>query len=199
MSNLRIRHQSDILWLILDRPPLNILSIEMLDQLTKAMRDAIKNPPKLIVLSGAGEQAFCAGVDTPDDTEEERAQLLHVATTLCAAFRALYARHIMTVALVKGLAFGAGCELAAMCDVVIAREDARFRLPAINARVFHDAIAIYLPNTIGHENTTRLMQSGETQEAHQAMSIGLVQQVLPAQNFLNDTEELLAMLATITT
>ena len=66
MSHIRIRHQNDILWLILDRPPLNILSIEMLDQLTAAMREAIIHHPRLIVMMGAGERAFSAGVEKPD-------------------------------------------------------------------------------------------------------------------------------------
>src|ERR1051326_7076745 len=66
MSHIRIRRQNDILWLVLDRPPLNILSIEMLDQLTRALRDAAKQKPRLIVLMGAGERAFSAGVDVKD-------------------------------------------------------------------------------------------------------------------------------------
>ena len=78
MSNVRIRLHNDILWLILDRPPLNILSIEMLNQLTAAMRDAIKHPPRLIVITGAGDQAFCAGVDVRDhlDGRENRRLLI---------------------------------------------------------------------------------------------------------------------------
>src|SRR6266496_1290554 len=50
MSFLHVRHQHNILWLILDRPPLNILSIEMIDQLTAALRDAMKNPPRPFVI-----------------------------------------------------------------------------------------------------------------------------------------------------
>ena len=66
MPDLHIRRHNNFLWLILDRPPLNILSIEMLDQLTAAMRQAIKHAPHLIVITGAGERAFCAGVDIRD-------------------------------------------------------------------------------------------------------------------------------------
>ena len=58
MSNVRIRLHNGFFWLILDHPPLNILSIEMLDQLTTAMHDAIKHPPRLVVISGAGDRAF---------------------------------------------------------------------------------------------------------------------------------------------
>lgn len=202
MSGIYIRKRNETMWFLLDNAPLNSLTFEMIDQLGSSLRmvaqqGQMAQAPKLLVLSGAGEQAFCAGVDGAYEEEEARTQLGRVATTVCTAFHELHARHIMTVALVKGIAFGAGCELAAMCDVVIAREDARFRLPATNARVFHDAVTTYLPQSIGQEQTTRLMQSGQTQEARQAMSLGLAHQVLPTQSFLTDTEELLVMLATI--
>lgn len=199
MPNIYIRKRNETVWFILDNAPLNSLTFEMIDQLGASLHVIAQQeqPPRLVVLSGAGEQAFCAGVDIPDDAEEARTQLLRVATTVCSAFKELHTRHITTVALVKGHAFGAGCELAAMCDVIIAREDARFRLPAANARVFHDAIATYLPEAIGQETTTRLMQSGETQDARQAMRLGFVHQVLSTHSFLSDTEELLVMLASI--
>lgn len=199
MPSIHIRKRNERAWLVLDNAPLNSLTPEMVDQLSTSLHLIAQQvpPPKLVVLTGAGEQAFCVGVDMPDDTEEARSQLLRAANGVCAAFRELHSQHIITVALVKGIAFSAGCELVAMCDVVIAREDARFRLPATNARVFHDAVATYLPNTIGQELTIRLMQSGETQEARQAMKLGLVHQVLSKHSFLIDTEELLTMLATI--
>ena len=78
MSHLRIRLHEDILWLILDRPPLNVLNIEMLDQLTTAMRRAIKNSPRLIVITGAGERAFCAGVDIHDHLDGREVEMLRV-------------------------------------------------------------------------------------------------------------------------
>src|SRR5579859_5621742 len=132
MSNLRIRHQSDILWLILDRPPLNILSIALLDQLTAAMRGAIKNPPRLIVLTGAGERAFCAGVDISDHLDGREVEMLRAVRDNCEAFEELRGHNIPSVALVKGHALGGGCELAALCDTVIAREEATFGLPEVH-------------------------------------------------------------------
>jgi enoyl-CoA hydratase/carnithine racemase len=89
--------------------------------------------------------------------------------------------------------------LVALCDTVIAREDARFRLPAVNAKVFPATISVYLPASIGQEATTRLMQSGETLNAREAMRLGLVHQVLPSRRFLLDTEELLVMLTSLAT
>src|SRR6266700_4085701 len=195
MTGVHVRLQKGILWLILDRHPLNALTVEMLDQLTAALHKASAQLPRLIVLTGMGEQAFCSGVDLPDDTEATRLDLLRAARDTEAAFEVLRKQGFPTVAVVKGIAYGAGCELMVLCDTVIARDNARFRLPALNAKIFPSVVSVYLPASIGHENTTRLMQSGQTQDARQAMRLELVHQVLPARRFLVDTEELLVMLA----
>lgn len=196
MSGVHVRKHKDILWLVLDNAPLNSLNVEMINQLGVALHNAIQQAPRLLVMTGAGERAFCAGVELANDSETLRADLLHAANAVSAAFRELHTYSIPTVALVKGIAFGAGCELVALCDIVIAREDARFRVPAVNAKVFLDATSVYLPAAIRQENTSRLMQSGETVLAREAMRLGLAHQVLPEHSFLTDTEELLVMLAT---
>jgi enoyl-CoA hydratase/carnithine racemase len=195
MSFLRIRHQHNILWLILDRPPLNILSIEMLDQLTAAMREAMKNPPRLIVITGAGERAFCAGVDIKDHLNGREVEMLRAVRDNCAAFEELRAKHIHTVALVKGYVLGGGCELAALCDTVIAHEDATFGLPEVNLAVFPPVAAVYFPSLIGYNATMRLMLTGESIKAREALRLGLAHQVLSSQHFLVDAEELIMVLA----
>ena len=195
MSNIRIRLHKNILWLILDRPPLNILSIEMLDQLTAAMRNAIKQSPLLIVFTGAGEQAFSAGVDIRDHLDGREKELLRAVYENCTAFEELRAQKIPTVALVKGHALGGGCELAVLCDTVIAREDATFGLPEISLGVFPPVAAAYFPSLIGQNTTMRLMLTGETIDAQEALRLGLAHQVLSSRRFLPDAEELLIMLA----
>src|SRR6266487_554861 len=196
MSYLRIRLHKNILWLILDRPPLNILSIEMLDQLTGAMRNAIKTMPRLVVITGAGERAFCAGVDIRDHLEVREVGMLRAVRDNCAAFEELRTHGIPTVALVKGHALGGGCELAALCDTVIAHEDATFGLPEVKLGVLPPVAAAYFPSLIGYHTTLRLMLTGETLRASEARRLGLAHQVLPTHTFLSDAEELLTMLAT---
>jgi enoyl-CoA hydratase/carnithine racemase len=196
MSNVHVRLHKDILWLILDRPPLNILSIEMLDQLTAAMRDAVKHAPRLIVITGAGERAFSAGVDIHDHLHGREKEMLRAVYDNCAAFEELRAQHIATIALVKGYALGGGCELAVLCDTVIAHEDATFGLPEISLGVLPPVAAAYFPALIGQNATMRLMLTGETIDAREALHLGLVHQVLSSRRFLPDAEELLIMLAT---
>lgn len=195
MPDIRIRNQNNIMWLFLDRTPLNILSIEMLDHLTAAMRDATAQQPRLVVLMGAGDSAFSAGVDVRDHLHGREREMLRAVYDNCAAFEALREAHIPTAALVKGHALGGGCELAALCDTVIAHEDASFGLPEINLGVFPPIAAAYFPARIGTQATMRLILTGETISAREAFRIGLVHQVLPDRRFLPDAEELLAMLA----
>ncbi len=194
-QHIHVRHRNDILWLILDRPPLNILTIEMLDQLTAAMHDAIKQTPRLVVLTGAGERAFCAGVDIHDHLDGREVEMLRAVRDNCAAFEELRTHNIPSVALVKGYALGGGCELAALCDTVIAHEHASFGLPEVNLGVFPPVAAVYFPALIGYNTTLRLMLTGETIKAAEALRLGLVHQVLPSRRFLPDAEELLVVLA----
>ena len=196
MSDVRIRLHNGFFWLILDRPPLNILSIEMLDQLTTAMHDAIVHPPRLIIITGAGDRAFCAGVDVRDHLDGREKEMLRAVYDNYAAFEKLRSHNIPTVALVKGHALGGGCELAALCDTVIAHEDATFGLPEISLGVFPPIAAVYFPSLIGYNATMRLMLTGETIQAKEALRLGLAHQVLSSRHFLSDAEELLTMLAT---
>ncbi|HXL36629.1 MAG TPA: enoyl-CoA hydratase/isomerase family protein [Ktedonobacteraceae bacterium] len=196
MSDVRIRLHNGFFWLILDRPPLNILSIEMLDQLTTAMHDAIVHPPRLIIITGAGDRAFCAGVDVRDHLDGREKEMLRAVYNNYAAFEKLRSHNIPTVALVKGHALGGGCELAALCDTVIAHEDATFGLPEISLGVFPPIAAVYFPSLIGYNATLRLMLTGETIQAKEALRLGLAHQVLSSRHFLSDAEELLTMLAT---
>jgi enoyl-CoA hydratase/carnithine racemase len=198
MSHVRVRRHKNILWLILDRQPLNILSTGMLDQLTAAMHEATKHRPRLIVITGAGDRAFCAGFAIQDHLDGREVEMLRAVYDNCAAFEELRAQHIPTVALVKGHVLGGGCELAALCDTVIAHEHATFGLPEVNLGVFPPIGAAYFPSLIGNNATLRLMLTGEILQASEARRLGLAHQVLDEHNFLSDAEELITMLATQT-
>ncbi|WP_052887608.1 enoyl-CoA hydratase/isomerase family protein [Thermogemmatispora carboxidivorans] len=197
MAEIHLRERDGVLWLILDRPPLNILTIATLDEITRALRVAAQKPPRLLVITGAGERAFSAGVDIRDHLDGREREMLRAVYDNCAAFEQLRSQGIPTVALVQGYALGGGCELAALCDTVIAREDAVFGLPEVTLGVFPPVAAAYFPSLIGYQAAMRLILTGETLKASEAFRLGLVHQVLPARRFLSEAEELLVMLATL--
>lgn len=201
-SHVHVRLRNTRLWLLLDHPPHNTLTVEMLEQLTALLQRATQQStaqsvPSLFVITSAGENAFCDGIDTANTLGERYTRLTQAAAATCAALGTLRAKGIPTVALVKGSAFGAGCELLALCDTVIAREDAQFRLPAPNEHLFPCSVPTYLPAALGQETVTRLAEEQKTLSAREALSLGLVQQVLTTSRFHVDAEDLLVMLSSI--
>jgi enoyl-CoA hydratase/carnithine racemase len=197
MPDIYVRQRDDILWLILNRHPHNLLTVSILEQFVTALQKTLhkSRPPRLIVITGTGEEAFCAGHEPETASTQGQQTFAQSIQTLDTLLRQVRVRKIPMVALVKGKALGAGCELAALCDTIIAREDALFRLPAPSEALFPHSIDVTFPAFMGKEATERLVQSGETLDAWTTMRLGLVQQVVPVRRFTQDVEELLILLA----
>ena len=188
--------RAGLLRMSINRPPLNILDLETLRALTTALRRAREDrQTRLVVLTSEGERAFCAGVDIRDHLPGKDAEMIAAVQENYGAFAELAAASIPTVALVKGLALGGGCELAALCDTLLAREDAEFGLPEITLGVFPPLAAALFHRRLTSRAALRLILTGERISAAEAQRIGLAHQVLPANRFHDDAEELLLMLA----
>ncbi|GCE18177.1 enoyl-CoA hydratase/isomerase family protein [Dictyobacter kobayashii] len=197
MSDIHVRQRNGILWLILDRHPRNMLTAAMLEQLSAALLKASNKPPRLIVLTGMGDEAFCAGADLPDDSIAHKQTLIETAHSIEHSMQVLHSQGIPTVALIKGATWGIGCELAILCETIFAREDTLLRLSTPGHSLFPRALTEILPTLIGKSETERLVESAETLNAHDAMQIGMVHQVLSPRRFLQDAEELLTMLISV--
>lgn len=193
---LLIQLRAGLLRITINRPPLNILDLATLQALTAALRRAREDrQTRLVVLTSEGERAFCAGVDIRDHLPGKDAEMIAAVQDNYGAFAELAAASIPTVALVKGLALGGGCELAALCDTLIARDDAEFGLPEIKLGVFPPIAAALFHRRLAPRVALRLILTGERVSAAEAQRIGLAHQVLPAERFHDDSEELLLMLA----
>jgi enoyl-CoA hydratase/carnithine racemase len=87
--------------------------------------------------------------------------------------------------------------LAALCDTVLAHEQATFGLPESYLSLFPSVAAASFPRLLGQQTTMSLLLTGENISAREALRLGLVHQVLSQQRFLRDAEELLVMLASL--
>jgi enoyl-CoA hydratase/carnithine racemase len=193
---LLLQHRAGLLRISINRPTLNILDLPTLQALTAALRQGrADGQTRLIVLTSEGERAFCAGVDIRDHLPGKDADMIAAIQDQYRAFAELAAAGIPTVALVKGLALGGGCELAALCDTLIAREDAQFSLPEIKLGVFPPLAAALFHRRLAPRTALRLMLTGEQITATEAHRLGLAHQVSSTERFHDDTEELLLMLA----
>ena len=165
--------------LTMARPPQNVMNIEML----KEMGDAIESlnhreGVRLIVLEAAAECEgyFSAGLSMEGYTEQLVFQMMDAFHNV---FRSMMDVSKPVLAVVDGVASGAGSELAAFCDLVIATENTQFRQPEIKLGVFPPLGAVVYPRVIGPRRAMEFLLTGEPINARTALEIGLVNRVVP--------------------
>jgi cyclohexa-1,5-dienecarbonyl-CoA hydratase len=160
-----------VAWITLNRPPLNILTLEMIRELDKVLSTVAEQTWLKAAVLAANGKAFCAGVDIADHTPDRVEPMIREFGQLFTRMRIL---PMPTIALVQGAALGGGCELAVACDQVLAAESAKFGQPEIKLGVFPPIAAALFPQLIGYQQTARLLVSGETITASEANRLGLV-------------------------
>lgn len=177
---LRVERDADVVRLVMDRPPLNVLHLPMLGELEEALAGVeADDEARVLVLAGAGK-AFCAGVEVADHLPER------VETTLARfgdVIRRLLDLPMPLVAAVHGAALGGGCELTLACDVVLARADLRLGVPEVRLGAIPPVAAALLPRLVGRQRALDLILSGRSLGAEEARSLGLATHVYPEDGF----------------
>jgi enoyl-CoA hydratase/carnithine racemase len=145
---------------------------------------------RLVVLTGAGERAFVGGADVGEiaalDRESAR-EFITLVHRCCDAFRRL---PVPVIARIDGYALGAGLELACACDLRVASGRAQFGMPEVRIGIPSVVEAALLPKLIGHGRARRLLLTGETIGAAEALSWGLVDVVVPREALDEAVEDL---------
>jgi len=159
----------------LSAPPLHILDIPMLEELREAL-GRLGNDRHALIVDATGERAFSAGVSVQDHLGDRAPSML---SAFHDCFRLLAKLDLVTVALVKGLALGGGCELAMACDFVLASDQARFGQPEIHLGVFPPVAAYQLSRQTAPRKGLELLLTGEPVDAATAERLGLVNAVFP--------------------
>lgn len=188
---LDLARRDGIVWITLNRPPLNVLHSPMLAELTAAIAEAAES--RVLVIAARGK-AFCAGVDVAEHTPEKVGPMLERFHTMC---RRLVALDIPTVAAVQGAALGGGCEVVALCDFVVAARSAAFGQPEIKLAAFPPVAAAALAAVTGLRQAMALMLLGETISAEAAQSIGLVTAVVNDDRLTEEIARVTGRLATL--
>lgn len=190
---VRFDASEPVIRITLARPPLNILTTAMLEELAVALHAvATQRTAKLLLLTGEGDRAFCAGVDVGDHTP---ARVAGMMTAFERVIEALLALELPVVAGLNGGALGGGLELALACDLVLARDDAVVGLPEIRLGVFPPAAAVLLPRRVGRQRALDLILTGRTLRADEAHRLGLVTAVAPSADFAQVLEAYVGVLA----
>ena len=177
---IKVERRERVAHLKLDVPKVNVLDSALLGELVIRLEE-LKGDETLaaVVISGDG-RCFSAGASVPEHTAEMAPQML---TGLIDACLALPAFPAPVVAAVHGPCFGGAMELISFCDFVVADPGATFGQPEINLAFLPPVACHQLPRLTGRQNAAYLILTGASLTAEQAMAMGLVQQILPMEQW----------------
>lgn len=195
MTDLMIEKSAGVAKVTISRPPVNALTIESYRQITAAFSALdTDDEVRCIILTGAGGRAFCAGFDFrqfadagAQEDDPKRPEILRVM------FETIRRCSVPVIGAINGAAIGAGCVLAAVCDIRVASEAARFGLPEIDfGRVGGGA---YLGRLVPAGVLRRMTFTGQPITAGQALAVGLADELVPVDSLTATVDALAAVIA----
>lgn len=185
--------------LTLDNPPMNVVSAPLTRELYAALRELERDDDvRALVLTGAGERAFCAGSDITEikDLLMPGAVLEKKLIFQNKVFELLRCFPKPTIAALNGYTYGGGLEIAACCDMIVAEDHVRLCLPEIKLGLFPSSGGTFrVARKIGEARTKRMILLGEPIDAQTALAWGLVTEVVERGSVLTSAEALAAALA----
>ncbi len=179
MSDLIVTRHGRVLHLTLNRPAArNALNNALLSELAATLEAAASDSEISVCVIAGNERFFAAGADLNEMAEKDLAATLNdIRPQLWARINAF---NKPLIAAVNGYALGAGCELALLCDLVIAGENARFGLPEITLGIMPGAGGTQrLIRSVGKSLASKMVLTGKSITARQALAAGLVSDVYP--------------------
>jgi enoyl-CoA hydratase len=168
--------------LTLDNPPLNLNTLTSLDRLQDACRRIAGDPRiRVVVITGAGDRAFCAGSDISEFAHVREDVVPRKLARENDAFTAIEELPVPVIAALNGVTLGGGAEIALACDIRIMDETTRIGFPEVKLGVFPGSGGVFrLPRLVGPSYAYELLYTGELIDAREAHRIGLVNRLAPA-------------------
>lgn len=186
-DEVKVERRGAVTVMILNRPERhNALSLSMADALTLAVEEFnADDGQKVLIITGAGEKAFCSGADLKN-MGEGSARMLPLAPEPDIAGLAACEKPV--IAAINGLAVGGGLEIALCCDIRLAADDAWFGLPEPSRGFIAGLAAIVLPRLMPIGAALDMMLTGERMSAADAFRLGLVQSIMPREKLMEEAE-----------
>lgn len=182
---IHVEEKDGVYWLTLDRPPLNILNLAMIEEIVAALKSLDKSRGGILVFQAKGK-AFSAGADVADHLPGKVASMLEAFHEI---FYEILSFDGPVISLVGGPALGGGCELALAADIALASSRAQFGQPEIKLGVFAPVSLVLYPLLCTARASLEIILSGQTLEASQALQVGLISKVFEDSEFEAKTGE----------
>ena len=196
-NTIRVESEGAVCTVTLDRPPVNALNLEMIEELTSVFEgEAAQDSVRAVIVTGAGRM-FAAGADIRGFLEHDPISGPHPSIRLANdLFNLIEAYPKPVVAAVNGACLGGGNELAMACDFRLAAASASFGQPEIKLGLIPGWGGLQrLPRLIGRGRALDLLLTGRAVDAHEAQAIGLVSEAVEPAELLPRALALARMLA----
>lgn len=196
-QTLHLEFSGEIATITLNRPEKrNAISAEMIAELLSAFSEVEASPARVLILTGAGK-AFCSGMDlealkalatqSPAEQREDAGRLARLCLRIWSFPKP-------TIAAVNGHAIAGGCGIATLCDFTMAVPEAKFGYPEVRIGFLPAVVSVFLVRQIGEKQARDLLLTGRTIDAAEAHRLGLVTQIVPAQELMSAAQILAAAL-----
>jgi enoyl-CoA hydratase len=180
-EHLKVKIENKTALVTLDHPPVNALSPAVMKEIKDTFDELSKNDEvRAVVLTGAGNHAFCAGADLKEFAGIDPKQAQEIVKVGHAAMNAIEDCRKPVIAAVNNLALGGGCELALACDIRVSSDRARYGQPAVWMGLLPAwGGSTRLPRIVGAAKAKELIFTGQMVNAQEAQRIGLVNKIVP--------------------
>jgi enoyl-CoA hydratase len=189
-ETLLVEKEGNVAIVKLNRPPVNSLNVKAYGDIYDAFCELEKDASvKAIVLTGAGEKAFAAGLDVKEVAGKTIPDYFAFGRISRMCLDKVASVEKPTIAALLGFAFGGGCELALACDLRIAANDASIGCPEINLGIIPGSGGTQrLPRLLGMAKAKELLMMGDTVSGEEAARIGLVNKAVPKEALLDEAK-----------
>jgi enoyl-CoA hydratase len=197
MDNVKTEIRDGICFITIDRPKVNALNAQTIDEIRQAFDAAREDESvRAVIVTGGGEKAFVAGADIAELAKMTPISGKEVSAKGQEVFSAIERFPKPVIAAINGFALGGGCELALACHIRIASEKALIGLPEVTLGIIPGYGGTQrLPRLVGKGKAFELVCTGDPLSAADAERIGLVNKVVPADQLLAAAEEMARKIA----
>lgn len=196
-KNIIVEKKEDLGYIWMNRPAvLNALDNDTIRELIHAVDDLEKDTNINVVIFSGKEKAFIAGADIKQMKPMNPLEAKAFAEHGHALVTKIENSRLPFIAAVNGYALGGGCELMMACDIILASASAKIGQPEINLGI-HPGFGgtQRLPRLVGRTKAKELLLTGDSLSAEDALRIGLVNRVVPAEHLLEEAEKLARTIA----
>jgi methylglutaconyl-CoA hydratase len=192
-ETLTLEFTGQLATLTLNRPDKrNAINSRMISEIQSALDEIENGRSRVAIITGAGK-SFCAGMDLEmlsDIANQSSAENMDDSRRMAKMFRRLWAFSKPLIAAVNGAALAGGCGIATLCDFTLAVPEAKFGYTEVKIGFLPAIVSVFLTRQIGDKQARNLLLTGRLAEAAEALSLGLITEMVPRERLMQRAHEL---------